>query len=112
MDASDRRKYPRLEQSFRAELSKEGASNSCKGTSVDLSQGGAFIKLNQVEAFKVKDAAIISFSLPPEYTGQKKTIRLKGRAIVIRIDQKTKAVGVEFTRSLKQFEPVELADVV
>ena len=112
MDAPDRRKYPRLKQSFRAELSKQGTSHSCKGTSIDLSQGGALIKLNQVEGFKVKDAAIVSFALPPEYTGQQKTIRLKGGAIITRIDQKNKAVGVEFTRNLKQFEPVELADAV
>ena len=70
------------------------------------------IKLNQVEAFKVNDAAVIAFSLPPEYTGQQKTIRLKGGAIITRIDKKNKAVGVEFTRNLKQFEPVELADAV
>jgi hypothetical protein len=112
MDAPDRRKYPRLRQSFPVELCRQGSRSPLEGTSVDLSQGGAFIKLKQLGALKVKDAAVISFSLPPDYTGQKKTIRLQGGAVITRVDRENKGIGVEFTRNLKQFEPVEVADAI
>ena len=112
MEAPDRRKYPRLRQSFRVELLKRGSPHSLDGTSVDVSQGGAFIKTNQWRALKVKDYAIIAFSLPPDYTGQEKTIRLRGEAVITRIDQKNKGIGVQFTRKFRNFEPVPLANAV
>ena len=112
MEASDRRKYPRLRQSFRVELFKRGSRHSLDGTSVDVSQGGAFIKTKQWRALKVKDYTVIAFSLPPDYTGQEKIIRLQGEAVVTRVDQKNKGIGVEFTKKFRNFEPVPLSDAV
>ena len=112
MEASDRRKYPRLRQSFRVELFKRGSRHSLDGTSVDVSQGGAFIKTKQWRALKVKDYTVIAFSLSPDYTGQEKTIRLQGEAVVTRVDQKNKGIGVEFTKKFRNFEPVPLSDAV
>ena len=86
MEAPDRRKYPRLRQSFRVELFKQGSRQSLDGTSVDVSQGGAFIRTKQWRALKVKDYAVIAFLLPPDYTGQEKTIRLQGDAVITRND--------------------------
>jgi hypothetical protein len=112
MEAPDRRKYPRLRQSFRVELFKQGARHSLDGTSVDVSQGGAFIKTKQWRALKVKDYAVIAFSLPPDYTGQEKTIRLQGEAVIKRVDQKNKGIGVEFIKNFRNFDPVPLANAV
>jgi c-di-GMP-binding flagellar brake protein YcgR len=112
MEAPDRRKYPRLRQSFRVELFKQGSRHSLDGTSVDVSQGGAFIRTEEWRAFNVKDCAVIAFSLPPDYTGQEKTIRLQGEAFITRVDQKNKGIGVEFTRKFRNFEPVPLANAV
>jgi hypothetical protein len=112
MEAPDRRKYPRLRQSFRVELFKNGSCHCLDGTSVDVSQGGAFIKTEQWPALKVRDYAVIAFSLPPEYTGQEKTIRLQGEAVITRIDRKNKGIGVKFTTKFRNFEPVPLADAV
>jgi hypothetical protein len=112
MEAPDRRKYPRLRQSFRVELFKQGSPHSLDGTSVDVSQGGAFIKTNQWRTLKVKDYAIIAFSLPPDYTGQEKIILLRGEAVIKRVDQKNEGIGVQFTRKFRNFEPVPLADAV
>ncbi len=112
MEAPDRRKYPRLRQSFRVELFKQGSRHSLDGTSVDVSQSGAFIRIKEWRTFKVKDYAVIAFSLPPDYTGQEKTIRLQGEAVITRVDQKNKGIGVQFTRKFRNFEPVPLADAV
>ena len=112
MKAPDRRKYPRLRKSFEVQLAKVGLDRSFKGTSVNLSQGGAFIKVDKWRSFRAKDPAKIAFLLPPEFTGQNKTIHLQGRAIITRVDQKKKGIGVKFTTSLKQFEPVVLSNAV
>ena len=112
MEAPDRRQYPRLRQSFQVHLFRGGLGHALEGTSVNVSQGGAFIKIKQWRSFRVSDQAIVAFSLPAEYTGQSKNIRLQGEAVITRVDQKNKGIGVEFTRSFKQFEPVPLSDAV
>ena len=110
--ATDRRNYPRLKKSFQVQLAKVGLNRSFEGTTVNLSQGGACIQIDKWQAFRVKDSAEIVFLLPPEFTGQKKTIRLQGRAIITRVDQKKKSIGVKFTRNFRQFEPVFLPNAV
>lgn len=112
MKASDRRKYPRLTKSFQVQLAKVGLDRSFEGSSVNLSQGGAFIQIAKWQSFRAKDSTRIALLLPPELTGQNKTIRLQGRAIIIRVDQKKKGIGVKFTKSLKQFVPVVLSNGV
>ena len=112
METPDRRKYPRLRQSFQVHLLRGGLGHALEGTSVNVSQGGAFVRIKQWQSFRVSDQAVVSFSLPAEYTGQSKNIRLQGRAVITRVDQKNKGIGVEFTRSFKQFEPVPLSDAV
>jgi hypothetical protein len=105
MEAPDRRKYPRLRQSFQVHLFRGGLGHALEGTSVNVSQGGAFIKIKQWRSFRVSDQAT-------EYTGQSKNIRLQGGAVITRIDEKNKGIGVAFTKHFKQFEPVPLSDVV
>ena len=112
MEAPDRRRYPRLRQSFQVYLFKGELGQALEGTSVNVSQGGAFIKIKQWRSFRVSDQAILAFSLPAEYTGQSKNIRLQGGAVITRVDQKNRGIGVEFIKHFKQFEPVPLPDVV
>ena len=112
MEAPDRRKYLRLRQSFQVHLFRDKLGQTLEGTSVNVSQGGAFIKTKQWRSFRVSDQAILAFSLPAEYTGQGKSIRLQGGAVITRVDQKNKGIGVAFTRHFKQFEPVPLPDAV
>jgi c-di-GMP-binding flagellar brake protein YcgR len=110
MRDSDRRKHPRVSQNFQVKLRKEGLERSLQGTSVDLSQGGAFIKTKNWQSFKVRDHAVVAFFLPPKYAGQDKTIGLQGDAMVARVDRKNKGIGVEFTRNFKQFERINALD--
>ena len=112
MEAPDRRRYPRLRQSFQVHLFRDGLGQALEGTSINVSQGGAFIKIKQWRSFRVSDQAMLAFSLPAEYTGQSKNIRLQGGAVITRVDQKNEGIGVEFIKHFKQFEPVSLSDVV
>ena len=112
MEAPDRRRYPRLRQSFQVHLFKSELGQALEGTSINVSQGGAFIKIKQWRSFRVSDQAILAFSLPAEYTGQSKNIRLQGGAVITRIDQQNEGIGVAFKKHFKQFEPVPLSDVV
>ena len=112
MEAPDRRKYPRLRQSFQVHLFRGGLGHALEGTSVNVSQGGAFIKIKEWRSFRVNDQVILAFSLPAEYTGQSKNIRLQGGAVITRVDQKNKGIGLEFRKNFKQFEPVPLPDAV
>ena len=106
MKTIDRRKYPRLKKSFQVQLIKEGLEHYFQGISVNLSQGGAFIKIDKWLPFHAKDRAEIAFLLPPEFTGQEKTIQLKGGAVIVRVDHISKCIAVEFATNLRQFEPV------
>ena len=100
----DRRQHPRLIENFQVILRKDGLDFSFEGTTVNISQGGAFIKTKNWRSFKVDDQAVIAFYLPPEYTGQTKTIGLQGRAVIARVDQEQEGIGLKFIKYFKQFE--------
>ncbi len=106
MRDSDRRKYPRLSQSFHVQVLKKELDLSLQGISVDISQEGAFIKIKNWQSFKVRDHAVVAFCLPPKFTGHDKTIGLQGGAVVARIDKKYKGIAVKFIKKLKQFKPI------
>ena len=106
MRIHDRRQHPRLRENFQVILRKYGLDFSIEGTSVNISQGGAFIKTKNCRSFKVDDQAVIAFYLPPEYTGQTETIGLQGRAVIARVDHKQKGIGVKFIKHFRQFEPI------
>ena len=102
----DRRQHPRLIENFQVILRKDGLDFSFEGTTVNISQGGAFIKTKNWRSFKVDDQAVIAFYLPPEYTGQTKTIGLQGHAVVARVDHKQKGIVVKFIKHFRQFQPI------
>ena len=108
MRDSDRRKHPRLSLSFQVQVLKKEPDLSLEGISVDISQGGAFIKIKNWLFFQAHDQAVIAFFLPPQFTGQDKTISLQGDAVVARVDKKNKGIAVKFKKNLKQFVPVSL----
>ena len=87
-------------------LFKEELECSLEGVTVNLSQDGAFIKTTGCRFFQVQDEAILTCLLPPDFTGQDKTIGLRGRAIVSRVDQESEGVAVEFTSMFRQFERI------
>ena len=107
MRISDRRQNVRFGWDVPVKLRKDGLDLSFEGRSVNVSQGGAFIRTENWPCFQVRDRATVVCFLPPGFTGQDEPICLLGDAIVRRVDQVNEAVAVEFVKNLKQFEPVQ-----
>ena len=107
MISPDNRQYPRLKQEFEVHIYKHGLDLALDGTSVNISQGGAFIKTRDWQTFQVHDMAVLAFLLPPRFTGQDKTIGLQGGAVVSRIDKQKQGIGVEFVRHFRLFDLID-----
>jgi hypothetical protein len=107
----DHRKSPRIQQNFQVRFLKKGLELSLDGMTLNLSQKGAFIKTKHWRSFQAGEPAVFTFYLPPNFTGQNKTVGLQGSAVVTRIDQENEGVGIEFIKNLKQFEPVSISEV-
>ena len=101
---SDRRKYPRLSQSFQTRARIPPTSEQLSGITHNLSQSGAFIISPSWSDFKVDDETEIMFFLPPAFTGQNNTLILKGLGTVRRVDGDRWGIAIEFPKELKTFE--------
>ena len=100
------REYLRLDRSFPVSLHKVGVHASFEGFTKNISQGGAYIRIEDWREFEKDDQALVTFYLPPKFTGQDVTIRLLGTAQIIRIDGDNESLGVQFNKALRQFERV------
>jgi len=100
------RKYLRLDRSFEVSLHKVGVHAFFEGLTKNISQGGAFIRTKDWSAFQENDQALVTFYLPPKFTGQDVIIRLLGTAIIKRIDRENEGLGLQFNERLRQFERV------
>ena len=105
----DSRKYLRLDRGFEVRLHKPGVHDDFDGITKNICQGGAFIQTEEWNTFQKGDQTLLTFCLPPEFTGQDVSIRLLGAASVRRIDAESRSLGVEFNKALRQFERIELA---
>jgi hypothetical protein len=110
MEARERRRSTRLHRQFAAHIRSQTGVRA-DGESENLSQGGAFINIENWDLFKARDEIIVTFLLPPEFTGQDRAIGLQGEAVVARVDSVRQGVGIEFVRSFRQFEQVSVADI-
>jgi c-di-GMP-binding flagellar brake protein YcgR len=102
--SSDRRQYARLHIIFQAVARILNTSVQVLGSTVDLSQGGAFIISPSFSDFQVGDQTEIEFFLPPAFTGQEDTLILKGLGKVKRLDKDRLGIALEFQKELKTFE--------
>ena len=106
MKTPNRRKSVRLNREFPVTLCKDGGECIVPGVSANLSQVGAFVQTSFWRLFEVNDETIVSFLLPPDFTGQDEIICLRGTALVKRIEQMNESIAVEFDKTFKQFQPV------
>jgi hypothetical protein len=106
MTILDRRKEPRFTWRFPVRLCREEWNLRFEGTTVNMSQMGAFIRTEDWNIFQVNDEAIFTCYLLPDYTGQNEFIGLQGEATIRRLDPVNKCVAVEFVKSFKLFEKV------
>jgi hypothetical protein len=100
----DRRKYPRLSQSFQTKTRILPSSEQLSGITHNLSQSGAFIINPSWSDFQANDQMEILFYLPPEFTGQKDTLVLRGLGTVRRVDGDRWGIAVEFAKEFRTFE--------
>lgn len=112
METFDHRKSRRIRRNFPVKLLMKGTENlSVEGMTVNLSQGGALIKLNNRISLQVHAPAVLTFFLPPDFTGQNKTIVLQGDAIITRIDQENMGMEIEFIKTFREFERIVPPDL-
>lgn len=78
-----------------------------QGATVNLSQFGAFVRIKPHSSFRTGTPVTVTVFLPPEFTGQDKTIRLQGKAVISRIDEANRGIAVEFCKALRQFERID-----
>jgi len=103
-EIAERRKSVRLSHRFAVRFCKVEFYFPIEGVTENLGPCGAFIKLNELHAFRLRDQIILTLCIPPSFSGQKKTIGLQGPARIIRLVGNNEGVAVKFSRPLKQFE--------
>jgi PAS domain S-box-containing protein len=103
---SDRPEELQLGHNFRVMAHKEGSDLVVEGVTEELTQAKAFITTEHWQALQADDRLMLTVFIPPSFSGQDKTIGLRGQAVVTEVDGESGGVGVRFLLSLKQFEPV------
>jgi hypothetical protein len=111
MTNQEKRKYIRIKRLFRAHLSKDGMSQPAEGNTVNVSQGGAYIRTKDWHSFKPNDKTTVTVYLPPIFSGQDGIIGLQGSARITRVDEDDEGVAVQFLQNFKQFERIEEMDI-
>lgn len=77
------------------------------GETVNLSQYGAFVRIQPPFPIRAGTPITVTVFLPPEFTGQDEAIRLQGEAVIARVDEANKGIAVEFRQALRQFERID-----
>jgi len=89
----------------------EDLNLSIEGITTNLSQGGAFIKSKNRHSCQAGAYVFLTFFLPPDFTGQNKTIGLQGDAVITRIDQENGTIAVEFIETFREFERIDVPEL-
>jgi c-di-GMP-binding flagellar brake protein YcgR len=100
----ERRNYLRRNMNFATKIKILRTSEEAEGVTQDLSQGGAFILSTSWRAFQQDDQTETCLLLPPELTGQPKTVLLRGPAVVKRIQGESGGIALQFLKEVKTFE--------
>jgi hypothetical protein len=112
METFDHRRDIRIRRNFLVKLVKEGLEAlSFEGMAVDLSRKGAFIKSENRLSLEARAPVVLTFFLPPDFTGQSETIGLQGDAVITRIDQENEGIAVEFIKTFREFERIDVPDL-
>jgi hypothetical protein len=111
METHDRRAYARVGYRLFTKFSKADLYTPVEGVTENISQGGAFVRTNEWEAFHSRERVIVTFFLSPDLTGQDKTLGLQGEGIIARVDRESIGVGVQFASGFDQFAEIELLDI-
>lgn len=111
METTDRRTSVRILYRFPVRLASAREALTLPGVTMNVSQEGALVWTRGWRSFQVKDEALITIFLPGTFTGHDAPLGLRGRATVIRIDEANEGVALRFDKRLRQFDPVDRAEV-
>jgi hypothetical protein len=78
-----------------------------QGVTANLSQYGAFVRIQPHFSFRPGTSITVTVFLPPDFTGQDEAIRLQGEAVIARVDEANKGIALQFRKALRQFERVD-----
>jgi c-di-GMP-binding flagellar brake protein YcgR len=102
--SDERRRYVRINRQFVTQIFTPRSDCKTQGVTENISQGGAYIKVEDWRVFQTGDQTVITFFLPPGFTDRGKTIGLRGEAVVKRVDQQNEGIALEFSRDFQEFE--------
>lgn len=105
----DRRAHLRVSANFVATTFQARRGCAAKGVTENISQGGAFIRVGDWEAFSAADKVIVTILLPAEFCGLDRPVVLQGMAIVSRVDPWKGGVALRFKKNFKFFERVNVS---
>lgn len=111
MEVREHRENIRVRHNFPVRLFMEDLNLFIEGITTNLSQGGAFIKTKNVHSCQAGALAVLTFFLPPDFTGQNETIGLQGYSVITWIDQENKGIAVEFIKTFREFERVNAPEL-
>lgn len=111
MNTLECRKNVRVRRNFPVRLFIKDSNLFIEGITTNLSQGGAFIKTKNVHSCQAGALAVLTFFLPPDFTGQNETIGLQGDTVITWIDQENKGIAVEFIKTFREFERVNAPEL-
>ena len=103
----DRRRSIRLNVQFFSQLRREGSDFHLEAVTDNVSQIGAFVKTEVWKTFQLSEQVEVIFFVPPTFSGQDVIIGLKGSAVIARLNMGREGIGLEFTKSLKQFDSIQ-----
>ena len=105
----DQRRHTRVRKNFQVTLHKKDPGNPdvfLEGNTLDLSQGGAFIKTEGWHSFQPGELVELTFFFPPDFSGKDAPTGLQGSGIVIRVDRLREGIAVEFINDLRHFKQI------
>jgi hypothetical protein len=101
---ADRRQYLRLTRKFKIDIRIIRNSMEIQGHTVDLSQGGAFVSTQYWSSVKKGDETEMRLFLPPDFSGQSRTLVLGGLARVERVESDREGIALQFIKELRTFK--------
>ena len=109
--SDERRRYVRIDRQFLTQIFTPRSEYETQGVTENISQGGAYIIVEDWRAFQTGDQTVITFLLPPSFPDRGKTIGLRGEAKVKRVDQQNEGIALEFSKDFQEFEKIDHVEI-
>ena len=109
-EARNGRKNVKVRRNFPVRLFNKDLNFSIEGITANLSQARAYIQSRKRHSCQAGALVVLTFFLPPDFTGQNETIGLQGDAVITRIDQENGTIAVEFIKTFREFERIDVPD--